>query len=290
MKSLRQIVEGILDADYGSDDTPLVDNALSDFFKEAEDFTYTYKNDSIIFNMGSGTHVIQLWSFDVLSKVGIKNVEFTGCKGRTLWCSAEGLSNINLVHQGPVEFHVSDKYEFINSSIQCKHLIVGGQYKDNNRIKMDRCSIECNILQINGPRELSISNNCKMNVQQLFLPNANASFNDIYGKLGVHVLDSAGDFKWDHYIAGYPDPQEKAEAKNIDIWSALGLRKNSWRELNKIIVTSKKEGMIGIALTNNDAEVISRCGSYHTEYKDRWMLGIILNTAAEIRYSFINAQ
>lgn len=282
MKSLYQVVESLLDADYGSGDNDLLEHILEEFFKSDVKYTYTLNKDQLRIKFDKhAPYVIDFWSFQGLSKFGIRHIEFLGGDNRTLRCFAGGVSDISIGTDSEMEFRGSKDYTFSNTRIRCKYLMIGERFKKTSSVSFDKCSIKCTVLLIPTlQQELKVSSSCKMYTKHVCLQDAGKFLENIYQNLGISTES------WNHYLYEEPTLQEIEDAKKIDVWGALNLQEKCWPGLSKFIIGIKEDDYVGVAVYRHYKHPASNYRRYNLDCMGEWKLSALYNIDDELRASF----
>lgn len=284
MKSLQQIVEGILDADFGEDDNALISSIMSDVLDMEDDkLDVSVQGDTVTVDIPSSKKYLDIFSLDKLTKLGVKNIEFTNSKNCKLMCRDCNLKDINIKCDGIIHFYSTESdHRFINVNIQCEHLVHGANWTAL-AIIYKKCTVDCKTMTVLRTSEFFVSDNSKMNIDQLYLLRCDESFNKCGKGLGVECFGTGDKPLWKKLLR----TSKVTFSEDIDVLNVLDLKKQSWPQLKKVVISTYEDDGYGIAIykkAGNNALPLSMCSNYKIEYKNNWMLQLLYNTDDEKKY------
>lgn len=283
MKSLRQIVEGLLDKNYGEDDTVLVGYVLQQLLHMDTMPSYQHKNDTVIIDAVSmSKRMLEFESLIPLIKLGIKNIEFVINKDGIVKIYDCDLKDMSIKCDGTLHFYGDDlDHAFTNMNIQCRHLIHGGVAFWTS-LKYNKCKVDCKTMSLPRPIKFSVANNCKMNVEQLFLLNTSSSFNKMVQDLGVTCYGSRSHAEWTYYLSNCGTER----LTDVDVLSVLGLNRRCWPKLIEVTMNSYDVDRYGVSFFDaRETNLLSTSGSYVIIYKDNWKMRALYDANNEMVYS-----
>lgn len=284
MKSLQQIVEGLLDANYGKDDTTLVYHVIQDTLglEENDLSRISVYRRMVTIDVPPTKKYIDIPSFDKLIHLGIRSFIFTNSKNCKILCGDSELKDIIIRTEGLLHFYNTDaNHKLSNVNIQCEHLAHGATYRPVT-VTYSKCTVDCEALTGVGLSKLSTASS-KMNVNQLFLLHSDKSFTKRGQSLGIACFGTGNRKRWDELR----ETTNNTFDGNTDVMRVLGLSEKSLPILKKIVISSQEDGGYGISLYKMSGREIPHClgGNYKIEFNNDWRLQTVYDANAENKYS-----
>lgn len=285
MKHLVDLFEGLLDADYDTDDNVIIDALV----KKATNIQFEHEmpdarveGEWVIFDCAKCGKDLCILTFDPFKQAGYSKYRFVNCVdldlaylGKTIgsvWTDIEIEAAEAVAH-----FSCNDRALVLeNVKLNAKSLHIEADDSSEMKITMKGCKFDVAFIKTQAVTQLSISDTCKfVNCKALYLGRVGKSVARKAGALEMCSVNSGPGFEKE--IQSWNFHQIDAEKYwDIDVMKTLSLKPNKWPDLGKIIIVPNgisAASAPGICLYKPGKAMMPISGSPNgeiVEFKDGW--------------------
>ena len=285
MKQLTDILEGILDADFDTDDNVIIDELV----KKATNIKFDHdmpdtkvEGEWVIFDCARCGKDICLLSFDPFKQAGYSKYRFINCTDIDLAYLGKTIGSVwsDIEIEAPeseVHFSCNDGAIVLeNVRLNSKTLYIEADDSENMKITMKGCKFDTAFIKIHAVTQLSIAETCKFtHCKALYLGRVGKSVARKAGALEMCSVKSGPGFEKEIQSWNF-HPIDAEKYWDIDVMKTLSLKPNKWPDLGKIVIVPNgipANSAPGICLYKPGKAMLPISGSPNgetVEFKDGW--------------------
>ena len=295
MRHLGTLLEGILDADFDTDDNVIIDELVrkATNIKFDHDMPDTHvEGEWVIFDCAKCGKDICLLTFNPFKQAGYSRYRFVNCTDIELAYLGKTIGSVwsDIEIDAPdaaVHFSYNDRSIVLeNVKLNSQSLYIEAENSEEMKITMKGCKFDTAFIKIHAVTQLSISDTCKFtNCKALYLGRVGKSVARKAGALEMCSVKSGPGFEME--IQSWK-PLNQEKYWDIDVMKTLSLKTNKWPALGKIVIVPNgipANSAPGICLYRPGKAMLPVSGSPNgetVEFKDGWKGQHVKRTRTEL--------
>ena len=295
MKHLVDCFEGLLDADFDTDDNVIIDELV----KKATNIQFDHdmpdtkvNGEWVIFDCAKCNREICIMTFDPFKQAGYSKYRFVNCIDLELAYLGKTIGSVwSDIEIDAPDAKVHFSYNDRTLTLTNIKLNAGTTYMEANdssemKITMKGCKFDTAFIKIHAVTQLSITDTCKFtNCKALYL-----------GRVGKSVARKANELllcdirngeSFERQVKTF-EPNDETLYWDIDVMKTLSLKTNKWPDLGKIVLVPNGIPAYcapGIVLYNPGKSMVpvsDRVNPFIAEFKNGWRGSLVTRARPEL--------